>query len=104
MKSSRTLWGIAALVLVVGLLGTPAVYQFLGWRDKSRDAKAKQATLDASRAELGQLQDEQRDARQAAQKELEPARSAEQELTRNYQAALQKVRKDIEEKDFFVRL
>jgi hypothetical protein len=104
MKNSRTLWGVVAVGLVLGLLGTPAVYQFLGWRDKSRDAKAKQVALDTTRAELAQLQTEQTAARQAAQKEVEPARITEEELTNSYQAALQKVRKDIEEKDFFVRL
>ncbi|MCE9562562.1 MAG: alpha-2-macroglobulin [Planctomycetes bacterium] len=105
MKISRTQWGVAAaLLFVLGGLGSLAAYQFVQWGDKSRDAKNAQLALDTSRGELTRLVAEQEASRVAAAKALEEATAQEQDLTRKYAAAVEAARKAIEAKEFMVRL
>src|SRR5262249_24941827 len=97
MNSSFSRWAVAAAVLVVlGGLGAAAANQFFGWSAKSREAREKQAALEARRAEVERLRAEQRAAQEAAQKELGPATAAEQEVVKQFQAALEAARKAIE--------
>lgn len=105
MNGSFSRWGVAAAVLlVVGALGAAASNQYFGWVAKSREVAEKQSALEAARAEDARLQAEQDAARLNAQKDLDPAVAAEQEVAKQYQAALEAAKKAIEAKDFMVRL
>lgn len=105
MDGSFSRWGVAAAVLLVlGALSAAASNQYFGWVTKSREVAETQAALEAARSEEARLQAERDAARQAAFKDIAPAEAAEQELTTQYQAALDAAKKAIEAKDFLVRL
>jgi hypothetical protein len=105
MKRSRIRWELAtAALFVLGGLGTLAAFQFSGWRGASRDAAEKQRVLDAARDNLARLQIEQKAAEQAARKDIDATTEAGQKLLKEYQAEIEKAKKDVEAKDFMVRV
>src|SRR5207244_6916606 len=105
MKSSFARYGIAAAVLlVVGGLGTLAAFQILGWGDAARDAENKQLAFNTKRGELTRLQADLEAAKKEARKGLDAAAEAEQKVAKEYQAALEAAKKAIDAKDFLVRL
>ena len=85
-------------------LGTLAAFQFSGWHKQSREVADKQRSLDDARAELTRLQAEQKSAETARKNAVDAATAAEQQIAKDFQAALEAARKAIEAKDFMVRL
>ncbi len=100
---SPTNWRAVGIVLVL-FLSIPAAYQVVNWVEKSRDAKAKQAALTATKTEYDRLQAEHKVAQDAAKKSLNEAEAAEKETGIKYHAAMQAAQKILEEKNFTVRL
>lgn len=100
-----TRWAVAACLLVVlGGLGAPAGYQFLGWYVQSQDAAEKKVALHKQREAVKQLEAEQKARREAVRKEHEQAVATQQAAEKAYQEALAAARKAIDQKDFVVRL
>jgi hypothetical protein len=98
-------WGVAAaLLLVLGGLGGPAGYQFIGWFAQSQEVEEQKLALARRKDELAAAEKQQQIQRDAAQKELDTAAANAEDVAKNYTEALQGARKAIEEKQFLVRL
>ena len=103
-KKSWPRWWVAAAVLLAVGAGGPAAYHGIRWSEESAEARAKQAELDARRAELAELQAKQEAAQREARKELTAAEEKARTVVAEFQLALQKAHEAIQAKDFMVRL
>jgi hypothetical protein len=98
-------WAVAACLLVVlGGLGGPALYQFGGWYVQSQETKSLAAKVDSRRSDVAKIEQEHRVARDAVQQEFARATAAHQEAHKSYLDAQTKAKEAIEDKDFVVRL
>lgn len=98
-------WAVAACLLVVlGGLGTPAAYQFVGWYAQSSETESLRLAMARSREELKEVESEQAARRDQIRKEHEGAVAALAAAEHAYRDALTKAQVDIDKKDFLVRL
>jgi anti-sigma-K factor RskA len=105
VKSIGVRWAVAAsLLLVLGGLGGPAAYQFIGWYSQSRTTRDLQVAARDSRNRVSNLEVEHAAKRDQVRKEHEQAVTAHQAAEKAFQDAIASARKSIDQKDFLVRL
>lgn len=100
-----TKWAVAAcLMIVLGGMGVPAAYQFIGWSVQSYETASLKADATAQRERVRKLEVEQQAIREQIRKEHEQAQVAHRDSEKTFQDALASARKAIEAKEFTVRL
>ncbi len=98
-------WAVAAcLMIVLGGMGAPAAYQFIGWSAQSYETAQLRADASAKRDAVRKLEAEQQITREQIRKGHEQAQVAQRESEKAFNDALANARKAIEAKEFTVRL
>jgi len=91
-------------MLILGVLGGVAAYQFGDWAEKSREVESTRAAFEANRSELARLTAEQAATQQVARSALEEATASQRDIVTRHQTALATAHANINEKGFVVRL
>jgi hypothetical protein len=98
-------WAVAAcLLVVVGGLGGPAAYQFVGWHAQSHQTHDRKLAMDSRRQELREAERDRQARADQVRQEHQQAIVAQGEAEKAYRAALAGAKKAIEDKDFLVRV
>jgi alpha-2-macroglobulin-like protein len=98
-------WAVAAAVLlVVGGLGGPAAYQFVGWQLQSRETDQLRLALDTRHKEVQTAEAERATRAEQVRREHQQAVAAQEEAAKAFRQALANAKKAIEDRDFLVRL